>query len=246
MSYAGLGQDLVPTATVGRSTYRRQTGDYVRVPATWAQRAANAGNRYNSGSAPLIAVDGKAGPVTIAALRTLSQQFSSGLPVTNDPVASRVTDNVVMPVALENSLAAKHIVADPRPSAATRRTPAPTSGGGTTTTVPIPGATPAATPADEIILDEGSSSGIQGLIARYGIWPWAAGGAALVALGIYFVATGPGMRRNSSKRRGGWNYPCPACGEPELGKAGHGSGCVLAKRTAALSVPKRKKRKAVR
>lgn len=214
MSYAGLGQTstaMMPAATVGRSTSRHEAGGAVRVPATWAQRAANAGNRYNNSSAPLIAVDGRAGPITIAALRTLSHQFSSDQPVTNDPPTSRVTDNVIIPVALETALAARRFVPDPPVSSATRRTTTTTrtttSGGTTTTpvTTPIPGATPAATPADEVILDEGSSSGVRGLIAQYGIWPWAIGGAALVGLGLWFLAGG-GMRANRRRVRKNYAY----------------------------------------
>lgn len=198
MSYTGLGQtpsfSTEASATVGRDSSRRPSGNTVRVTARWAQRAANAGNRYNMSTAPLIAVDGKAGPITIAALRTLSRQFSSGLPVTNDPPTSRVTDNVIIPAALETALAARRVAPDPPPSSATRRTTTLTtaSGGTATTSEPIPGAKPAATPADEVILDEGSSSG---LIARYGIWPWAIGGAALVGVGLWFLAGG-GMRAN--------------------------------------------------
>jgi len=205
MSYAGLGQTsaMTPAATVGRSASRYEAGGAVRVPASWAQRAANAGNRYNNSSAPLIAVDGRAGPITIAALRTLSRQFSSDQPVTNDPPTSRVTDSVIIPVALETALAARRFVADPPASSATRRTTTrTTAGGGTTTTSePLPGATPAATPADEVILDEGSSSGVQGLIARYGIWPWVAGGTALAGLGIWFLMGGGAGSVRANRRR---------------------------------------------
>ena len=205
MSYAGLGQTsaMTPAATVGRSGSRYEAGGAVRVPASWAQRAANAGNRYNNSSAPLIAVDGRAGPITIAALRTLSRQFSSDQPVTNDPPTSRVTDSVIIPVALETALAARRFVADPPASSATRRTTTrTTAGGGTTTTSePLPGATPAATPADEVILDEGSSSGVQGLIARYGIWPWVAGGTALAGLGIWFLMGGGAASVRANRRR---------------------------------------------
>ena len=208
MSYAGLGQTsaMTPAATVGRSASRYEAGGAVRVPATWAQRAANAGNRYNNSSAALIAVDGRAGPITISALRMLSHQFSSDQPVTNDPSTSRVTDSVIIPVALETALAARRFVADPPASSATRRAaPRTTTAPGPTSapavTVPIPGATPAATPADEVILDEGSSSGVQGLIARYGIWPWVAGGTALAGLGLWFLMGGGAASVRANRRR---------------------------------------------
>lgn len=200
MSYAGLGQ-VIPSATVGRDSSRYESGGAVRVSARWAQRAVNAGNRYNSGSAPLIAVDGKAGPITIAGLRALSRQFASDQPVTNDPPTSRVTDRVIIPVALETALAARNFVPDPPVSSATRRSTSSTSTSAPVTES-IPGATPAATPADEVILDEGSSAG-WGLIARYGIWPWVAGGTALVGVGIWFLlggGTGASMRANRRRR----------------------------------------------
>jgi hypothetical protein len=199
MSYAGLGQ-VIPSATVGRDPLRRPLGSTVRVGARWAQRAANAGNRYNNSSAPLIAVDGHAGPVTIAGLRTLSHQFSSDQPVTTDPVGLRVADRVIIPVALEAALATKPIIADPPISTATRRTTSSTTSA-TPVTTPIPGATPAATPADEVILDEGSSGG-GGLIARYGIWPWALGGTVLAGVGIWFLlGGGAGASMRSNRRR---------------------------------------------
>lgn len=194
MSYAGLGQ-IIPGATVGRDSSRSPTGGAVRVSARWAQRAANAGNRYNFRSAPLIAVDGKAGPITIASLATLSHQFSSDQPVTNDPPTSRITSTVIIPLQLEEALASKPFIADPPVSAATRR--ASTSGSSAASaTEPVPGK-PAPAPGEDIIIaDEGSS----GLLARYGIWPWAIGGAALVGVGTWFMMSGSTVRAN--RRRG--------------------------------------------
>jgi hypothetical protein len=203
MSYAGLGQTstaMMPAATVGRSASRHEAGGAVRVPATWAQRAANAGNRYNRSSAPLIGVDGHAGPITIGALRTLSHQFSSDQPVTNNPPTSRVTDTVIIPVALETALAARNFVADPPLSTATHRTA--TTSTGVSVPAPIPGAVPAETPADTVILDEGSSSGAGGLIARFGIWPWAIAGTALVGVGLWFMmGSGAGASVRANRRR---------------------------------------------
>lgn len=205
MSYAGLGQ--VPGATVGRDGGRYESGGSVRVGARWAQRAANAGNRYNMTSAPLIAVDGRAGSITVGALRTLSHQFASDQPVTNDPPTSRITDRVIIPVTLEARLATMPAVTDPPVSSATRRTTTTTtrtSSGAMTTvpvTEPIPGKTPAGTPADDVILDEGSSGG-GGLIARYGLWPWVIGGVSLAGLGFWFLmGTASGAAVTSNRRR---------------------------------------------
>jgi len=255
MSYAGLGQAM-PGETVGldHSGARHVSGGAVRVGARWAQRAVNAGNRYNNSSAPLIGVDGHAGPITVAGLRTLSHQFASDQPATNDPATTRVTDTVIIPLALETALASKALIPDPPLTTATHHTTtSPTTG--TPVTAPIPGAPPVA-PADQVILDEGSSGG-GGLIARYGIWPWAIGGTALVGVGLWFMmGSGAGasvranrrrVRRNSKHkiRRSSvpWNYPCPGCGATELGKFGHGAGCKLAHHRLAgtFSVPKRKK-----
>jgi hypothetical protein len=208
MSYAGLGQTLaVPGETVGldHSGVRHVSGGSVRVGARWAQRAVNAGNRYNNSSAPLIGVDGQAGPVTIAGLRTLSHQFSSDQPATNDPVGTRVTSTVIIPLALESALATKTLIPDPPLAAATRHTTTSPSTGAPVT-APIPGVPPVA-PADEIILDEGSSAG-GGLIARWGIWPWAIGGAALVGVGIWFMQGG-GMRANRKRVRRNYRYSPP-------------------------------------
>jgi hypothetical protein len=196
MSYAGLGQTstaMMPAATVGRDPSRYEAGGAVRVSARWAQRAVNAGNRYNNSFAPLIAVDGRAGSVTISGLRTLSHQFSSDQPVTNNPPTSRVTDTVIIPVALESALATKAFVPDPPLSTATRRTVSSSSSSGTTAatssppvTAPIPGVATPSTTASEVILDEGSSGG-GGLIARYGLMPWLIGGTAIAGLGIWFL-----------------------------------------------------------
>jgi len=257
MSYAGLGQ---VSATVGRDGTRHESGGSVRVSARWAQRAANAGLRFDRTPplAPLIGVDGRAGSVTIGALRALSHRMiaTADGPVLNDPPLSGTTrwsPNVIMSTALESALARLAPVSDPPLSSATRRTT--TGATGAPTTAPIPGADPVA-PADEIILDEGSSGG-GGLIARYGIWPWAIGGTALVGVGLWFMmGSGAGasvranrrrVRRNSKHkiRRSSvpWNYPCPGCGATELGKFGHGAGCKLAHHRLAgtFSVPKRKK-----
>ena len=206
MSYAGLGQ--VSGATVGRDGTRHESGGSVRVSARWAQRAANAGLRFDRTPplAPLIGVDGKAGSVTIGALRALSHRMiaTADGPVLNDPPLSGTTrwsPNVIMSTALESALARLAPVSDPPLSSATRRatTRTTTTGSSTTTTEPVPGATPVA-PADEIILDEGSSSGAGGLIARFGIWPWAIGGAALVGVGLWFMSGG-GMRANRRRVR---------------------------------------------
>jgi hypothetical protein len=205
MSYAGLGQ--VTGGLLGRDTLaRHEAGGAVRVSSRWAQRAVNSGNRYNNPSAALIAVDGHAGPITIAALRVHSHQFSSDQPVTNDPPGTRVTDTVIIPVALETRLASLPSVPSPTAAAATHHatTSSGASGGAATggaTVAPIPGAPPAETPADTVILDEGSSGG-GGLIARYGIMPWAIGGVALVGLGLWFMmGSGAGASVRANRRR---------------------------------------------
>src|SRR5260221_14556747 len=107
MSYArGLGQDIIPLATVGVDRTRRPSGSSVSVDARWAQRAVNAGMRYNNSDAPLIAVDGMAGNATLTGLRTLSHQFANDAPVTKDPATSTAswTSRVIIPAALETRL----------------------------------------------------------------------------------------------------------------------------------------------
>jgi hypothetical protein len=200
----------------------------VRVSATWAQRAANAGNRYNLGSAPLIGVDGQAGPITIAALRTLSRQFAGGQPVDNDPETSRITEHVVMPVALETALSTKPFVPDPPISRATRRA-TPTSTAEAPATTPEPGATPPAPSSsassesggesggggrDEIILDAGSAGTARTILRKIGPWPLAIAAVALVGLGTYFVMNTPrqravaaNRRRRMSRNGGDWIVP---------------------------------------
>lgn len=237
MSYAGLGQTstaMMPVATVGRDPSRHEAGGAVRVGARWAQRAVNAGNRYNNSFAPLIVVDGHAGPITISNLRALSHQFAADQPVTNDPPTSRVTDTVIIPVALESALATKAFVPDPPASTATRRTVSSTSSTTSATsatppvTAPIPGVAPPPTTASEVILDEGSSGG-GGLIARYGLMPWLIGGTAIAGLGIWFLlgsGTAASMRsarpvRANRRRRVSRNKP-PAGYELVYSTGGHG------------------------
>jgi hypothetical protein len=188
----GMGQvSTAPVAVVGRDSSRYEAGGAVRVSARWAQRAANAGLRYNNPFAARIVVDGRAGPITISTLRNHSHQFSSDQPVTNDPPTSRITDRVIIPVALEARLATLPFVPDPPASSATHTTTPSTSATTPPVTVPIPGATPAS-PADAVILDEGSSGG---LVARYGIWPFVIGGTALAGLGVWFLMGGGSRMR---------------------------------------------------
>lgn len=255
MSYLGQAIDysFVPTASTALGVDRERRAyapdaRYWDTTATWAQRAVNA-FRASRGQ-PLIAVDGRAGPLTIAALT----EAGPGLPApSTSPANVRVTPRVLVSKTLATRLEALQRVADPAPTR---------SSGGSSITTPGSDAS-TATPPDDALLNEGSAGG--GLIARYGILPWVVGGTALVGVGLYFLMGSGGstrrvqanrrrVRRNSSKhtiRRSSvpLNYPCPACGKPDLGRDGHKSGCKLEKHSgsfSSFSIPKGKKRRVSR
>jgi len=179
MSYLGQAIDysFVPTAStaLGPDRERRAYAPDARywdTTATWAQRAVNA-FRASRGQAS-IAVDGRAGPLTIAGLT----EAGPGLPVPSTfPTNIAVTPRVLVSKTLATRLEALQRVADP-------------------TVTPRPQGNTSAT--SESALEEKPA---EVEVSRRSLLPWILGGTALVGLGAYFMLAGAPVRANRRRRR---------------------------------------------
>lgn len=181
MSYLGQAIDysFVPTAStaLGPDRERRAYAPDARywdATATWAQRAVNA-FRASRGQAP-IAVDGRAGPLTIAGLAAAGP----GLPAPSTfPENVAVTPRVLISKTLATRLEALQRVADPAP-------------------VPRPHVLEPA-PTDPATPGEPKPAEVE--VSRRSLLPWILGGTALVGLGAYFMFAGTPVRANRRRRR---------------------------------------------
>lgn len=180
MSYLGQAIDysFVPTAStaLGPDRERRAYAPDARywdTTATWAQRAVNA--FHASRGQALIAVDGRAGPLTIAGLAAAGP----GLPAPSTfPENVAVTPRVLVSKTLATRLEALQRVPDPAP-------------------IPRPQGSAATTPGASVIEEKPAEVEV----SRRSLLPWILGGTALVGLGAYFMFAGTPVRANRRRRR---------------------------------------------
>lgn len=122
MTYRALGQasyqPTVGSATLGPDRSRQPDPSDPRMWITsgrWAQRAVNAWRASHPGTGPLIFVDGRVGPITLAAMNSILP----GLPPPRNYPSGSVTDQVTIARTLADTLAALAPVPDPpRPARA--------------------------------------------------------------------------------------------------------------------------------